>query len=213
MASRRFTSVGPGKALAYLRGDVRAASKSFFLIGPWLDTYVAEQIVLLAPRKLRARILLRAEHQVDTYVWKEIVKALSCFAAHWNKLEVRTLERLHAKCVLIDDRLCYVGSANWYRYSVETSLEIVLRGPLNSAPGLQEQCEALWEQATHFAIPAQPRKALPASETSGFTQEILDPLAAQVLRENPRAFVLGKKKHVSQQRYSSAQKLQRGRVM
>src|SRR5438270_13587107 len=139
MASGNFTCVGPGKSLAYLRGDVRAAAGSFFLIGPWLDSYVAEQIVLLAPRNLQARVLVRAEQQVEAEVWREIVKGLSRFAAHWNQFEARTLERLHAKCVLIDDRLCYVGSTNGYRYSVETSLEIVLRGPLDSAPGLQQE--------------------------------------------------------------------------
>jgi phosphatidylserine/phosphatidylglycerophosphate/cardiolipin synthase-like enzyme len=106
---------------------------------------------------------------------------------------VRTLERLHAKCLLIDDRLCYVGSANWYRYSLETSLEIVLRGPLDSAPGLQQECEVLWEQATPFSIPTPPT-ATATSAATGITHEVLDPLAAQVLRENPKAFVLGKRK-------------------
>jgi len=193
MASGNFTCVGPGKTLAYLRGDVRAASKSFFLVGPWLDSYVAEQIVLLAPRNLQARVLVRAERQVEPEVWVEIVKGFSRFAAHWNQFEVRTLERLHAKCALIDDRLCYVGSANWYRYSLETSLEIVLRGPIDLAPGLQQECEALWERATPYSRPTQPTPAGPNSK--GITHEVLDPLAAQVLRENPKAFVLGKKNH------------------
>src|SRR5262245_678566 len=195
MASGNFTSVGPGKTLAYLRGDVRAASQSFFLIGPWLDSYVAEQIVLLAPRNLQARVLVRAEQQVEVEVWQEIVKALSRFAAHWSQFEARTLGRLHAKCVLIDDRLCYVGSANWYRYSLEKSLEIVLRGPLDAAVGLQQECEALWEQAAPFSMPTQPAAAAAAaaSDSTGITHEVLDPLAAQVLRENPKAFVLGKK--------------------
>jgi phosphatidylserine/phosphatidylglycerophosphate/cardiolipin synthase-like enzyme len=182
--------------LAYLRGDLRGSSKSFFLIGPWIDAYVAGQIVLLAPRHLQARVLVRAEQQVDAEVWQEIVSGLSTFAAHWNQFEVRTLERLHAKCLLIDERLAYVGSANWYRYSLETSLEIVLRGPLDSVPGLQQECEALWEQAVSFQIPSQPAPPA-ASAAEGITHEVLDPLAAQVLRDNPKAFILGKKKRRS----------------
>ncbi len=193
MSSGNFTCVGPGKTLAYLRGDLRGSSKSFFLIGPWLDTYVAEQMVLHAPRHLQARILVRAEQQVEAEVWQEIVSALSKFAAHWNQFEVRTLERLHAKCFLIDDRLAYVGSANWYRYSLETSLEIVLRGRLDLVPGLQQECEALWEQAASFQIPSQPSPPA-ASAATGITHEVLDPLAAQVLKDNPKAFILGKKK-------------------
>jgi phosphatidylserine/phosphatidylglycerophosphate/cardiolipin synthase-like enzyme len=193
MSSWNFTCVGPGKILAYLRGDLRKAASSVFLIGPWLDTYVAEQIVLHSPRHLQGRVIVRAEHQVEPEVWQEIVSGLGKFAGHWTNFEVRTLERLHAKCFLIDERLAYVGSANWYRYSLETSLEIVLRGPLELIANLQPECEALWEQATPFSMPAQPT-AVESSDSTGITHEVLDPLAAKVLRENPKAFVLGKKK-------------------
>jgi len=193
MSSGNFTCVGPGKTLAYLRGDLRKAASSVFLIGPWLDTYLAEQIVLHSSRQLQVRVLVRAEHQVEPEVWQEIVSGLGKFAGHWNHFEVRTLERLHAKCLLIDDRLAYVGSANWYRYSLETSLEIVLRGPMEAVPGLQNECEALWEQATPYQIPAQ-RPAPAATAATGITHEVLDPLAARVLKENPKAFILGKKK-------------------
>jgi PLD-like domain len=193
MSSGNFTCVGPGKALAYLRGDLRKAASSIFVIGPWLDTYVAEQIVLHSPRHLRGRALVRAEYQVEPEVWQEIVSGLGKFAEHWNDFEARTLERLHAKCLLIDDRLGYVGSANWYRYSVETSLEIVLRGSLESVPGLQNECEALWDQAMPFQVPKTEVQQTSPSST-GITHEVLDPLAAKVLRENPKAFVLGKKK-------------------
>lgn len=193
MSSRNFTCVGPGKTLAYLRGDLRKAASSVFLIGPWLDSYVAEQIVLHSLRHLQGRVLVRAEQQVEAGVWQEIVSGLGKFAGHWSHFEVRILERLHAKCLLIDNRLAYVGSANWYRYSLETSLEIVLRGPLESVPGLQNECEALWEQATPFEIPEQ-RTATATTAATGITHEVLDPLAAKVLKENPKAFILGKKK-------------------
>ncbi|SRR5579883_32345 len=192
MSSGNFTCVGPGKTLAYLRGDLRKASRCVFLIGPWLDTYVAEQIVLHAPRHVQARVLVRAEHQVEAKVWQEIVSALSRFAAHWQRFEVRTLERLHAKCLLVDEAIAYVGSANWYRYSLETSFEIVLRGPLGSIPGLQHECETLWEQARTFQIPGG-GTITTSSEPTGIMDEVLDPLAAKVLRENPKAFILGKK--------------------
>jgi hypothetical protein len=196
MSSENFDCVGPGKTLAYLRGDLRKASSSVFLIGPWLDSFVAEQIVMHSSRSLSGRVLVRAEHQVEADVWQEIVLGLGKFAAHWERFEVRTLERLHAKCFLVDERLAYVGSANWYRYSLETSLEIVLRGPLELMYGLQNECEALWEQATPYSIPTQTMTAASADST-GIKHEVLDPLAAKVLKENPKAFVLGKKKRRS----------------
>jgi hypothetical protein len=189
MSSGNFTCVGPSKTLAYLRGDLRKATRSVFLIGPWLDTYVAEQIVLHSSRQLQGRALVRAEHQVEPEVWQEIVSGLGKLAGHWRHLEVRTLERLHAKCLLIDGRLAYIGSANWYRYSLETSLEIVLRGPVEEIAGLPNECEALWVQATPYQLPAQ----RPATAAAGITHELLDPLAAEVLRQNPKAFILGKK--------------------
>jgi phosphatidylserine/phosphatidylglycerophosphate/cardiolipin synthase-like enzyme len=103
------------------------------------------------------------------------------------------LERLHAKCLLIDQRIAYVGSANWYRYSLEESLEIVLRGPAAAVAGLQQTCEELWEQAHAFPIPSHPTTPTPAPAT-GITHELLEPIAAQVLKENPKAFILGKRK-------------------
>ncbi len=189
MSSENFTSVGPGKALAYIRGDLRAASRSLFLIGPWLDDFVAEQMVLVAPRHLEARVLVRAERQIEPEVWERIVAALRTFAGHWTRFEARTLERPHAKCLLIDQRIAYVGSANWYRYS----LEIVRRGPVAAVAGLQEGCEELWEQAHTFPTPSHPMTTTPIPAT-GITHEVLNPLAAQVLKENPKAFILGRKK-------------------
>ena len=192
MSSESFTCVGPGKTLAYIRGDLRAASKSLFLIGPWLDDYVAEQMLLVAPRNLSARVLVWSERQVEPEIWERIVAALTTFAGHWANFEARMLDRLHAKCLLIDERIAYVGSANWYRYSLEESLEIVLRGPVAAVAGLQQDCEGLWEQAHAFPIPRHPTTITP-TPAIGITHEVLDPLAAQGLKDNPKSFILGKK--------------------
>jgi hypothetical protein len=196
MSSESFICVGPGKALTYVRGDRRAARKSLFLIGPWLDDYVAEQMVLVAPRSLNARVIVRPERQVEPEVWERIVAALSTFADHWAQFEARTLERLHAKCLLIDESIAYVGSANWYRYSLEESLEIVLRGFVAGVAGLERDCEGLWEQAHPFQIPRHPRTTTPTLAT-GITHEVLDPLAARVLKDDPKAFIVVKKKRRS----------------
>jgi PLD-like domain len=193
MSSKNFTCVGPGKALSYIRGDLRGACRSLFLVGPWLDDFVAEQMVLVAPRQLEAHVLVRAEQQVEPEVWERIVAALSTFAGHWTYFEARTLERLHAKCLLIDQRIAYVGSANWYRYSLEESLEIVLRGSVAAVAGLQQDCEELWDQGHPYPIPSHPTTTT-STPATGITHEVLDPLAAQVLKQNPKAFILGKKK-------------------
>jgi phosphatidylserine/phosphatidylglycerophosphate/cardiolipin synthase-like enzyme len=161
-----------------------------------LDDYVAEQMLLVAPRNLTARVLVRSERQVEAEVWERIVAALSAFAGHWSAFEARTLDRLHAKCLLIDERIAYVGSANWYRYSLEESLEIVLCGPVAAVAGLQQECEALWQQAHPFEMPTH-MPTTTARPATGITHEVLDPLAAQVLKKNPKAFILGKKKRTT----------------
>lgn len=192
MSLESFASVGPGKILARLRNDLRTATKSVFLIGPWIDDYVAEQIVLVANRDLAVRVLVRSKQQVEGEVWQRIANALSTFSAHWPSFEARTLDRLHARCLLIDDRIAYVGSANWYRYSLEQSLEIVVRGPVAAVPGLQDDCQLLWDDAIPLANTTGRRTATDGPAV-GITHEILDPLAAQVLKDNPKAFVMGKK--------------------
>ena len=127
MSSESFMCVGPGKVLAYLRGDLRTAKQSLLLIGPWLDDYVAEEMLLVAPRNLTARVLVRSERQVETEVWKRMVAALSAFAGHWPRFEARTLDRLHAKCILLDERIFYAGSAELV--SVQRGRKPRNRGP------------------------------------------------------------------------------------
>ncbi len=194
MSSESFKCVGPGEVLAYLRGDLRRAEQSLLIIGPWLDDYFAEQVVKSARRDLKVRVLVRPEAEVDALAWERTLASLSVFAGHWASFEGRHLERLHAKCICIDDQTVYVGSANWYRYSLENSLEVVLRGPSGLIEGGLSQLESLWDRGEPLKVSPRPKKE-PVVETSavGIDHEVLDPLAAEALRANPKAFVLGKK--------------------
>ena len=69
----------------------------------------------------------------------------------------------------------------------------MVRGSVAAIAGLQQDCEELWEQAQPFEVPTV-APTLPVVPAKGITHEVLDPLAAQVLKDNPKAFVLGKKK-------------------
>jgi len=192
MSSNIFNCIGPRKILAYLRGDVRIANESLLVVGPWIDDYFAEQIVLIAPTALKTRVLIRPQFQVDSYVWERMIKALAIFHSHWPQFEARTLPGLHAKCICIDGQLIFLGSANWYRYSLEESVEVVLRGPLAAVKGLSQDFEALWQEGEPVATAGLVESpSLGSSE--GITHEVLDPLAARALRDNPKAFRLGKK--------------------
>ncbi|HWR26778.1 MAG TPA: phospholipase D-like domain-containing protein, partial [candidate division Zixibacteria bacterium] len=191
--SENLICIGSGKALAYIRGDLRRATKSLFLVGPWIDDYVAEQLVLVAPKKLDARVLIRPEKQVQSDVWNRILTALYIFADHWDNFEVRVLERLHAKCLCIDSHVVYVGSANWYRYSLEESMEVVLRGNVDGIYGIDKELEGLWEKGEILKISGT-SSIMKTTPATGITKEVLDPIALRTLKQNPKAFVLGKKK-------------------
>src|SRR5690242_10695410 len=112
MSSNIFNCIGPRKILAYLRGDVRIANESLLVVGPWIDDYFAEQIVLIAPKALNTRVLIRPQFQVDSYVWERMITALAIFHSHWPQFETRTLPGLHVKCICIDGQLIFLGSAN-----------------------------------------------------------------------------------------------------
>ena len=192
MSLNGFTLIGPGKILAYLREDLSKASESLVIVGPWLDDYFAEQIVLVAPRDLNARAIVRDEHQMEPEVWYRTSAALSIFAGHWNDFKAKTQERLHAKFLCIDDKIVYIGSANWYRYSLEKSLEVVLRGPKKEIIGFDEELERLWRNAIDLKILHKDSESN-KSIAKGIDYEIIDPIALKVLKENPKAFVLRKK--------------------
>lgn len=194
MSSASFKCVGPGEVLAYLRADLRQAKRSMLIVGPWLDDYFAEQVVKPASRDLEARVLVRPEAEVDALAWERTLAALSIFAGYWSKCEARHLARLHAKCLCIDDRIVYVGSANWYRYSMENAVEIVLRGSVETIEGGGAQLESLWDQGETLEVLPRPMEDVTGHPPApGIVHEILDPLAAEALKANPKAFVLGKK--------------------
>jgi hypothetical protein len=65
MSSEKFKCVGPGEVLAFLRADLRRATKSLLIIGPWLDDYFAEQVIKPASRDLGVRVLVRPETEAD----------------------------------------------------------------------------------------------------------------------------------------------------
>lgn len=192
MPSANFESVGPGKILAFLRGDFRAAKKSVMIVGPWIDDFFAAEVTRVARRGLAARVLIRPEIQTDPAVWARMSAAVTRFRDHWSMCTVRTLETLHAKCVLIDDSTAYCGSANWYRFSLERGCEVTLRGPVEAANGLAAQLEELWEQAEALKSEAGGRP--PVEPPVGIRDEVVDPVAASVLAADPKAFVLGKKR-------------------
>lgn len=206
MSSINFKCIGSGRVLAYLRNDLTKATRSLFIIGPWLDDYFAQAMTRAAPVNIEVRLLVRGKKNVDPVAWEHTQQAICIFRNHWIELKTRHLDLLHAKVICIDGEIVYVGSANWYQFSLEKSKEIVLRLPVREMANLKEELENLWELGIELdamiEIPqaniSQDRlnRVEPQKVGTGTNQEILDQLdalALQTLNENPTAWVKGKK--------------------
>lgn len=205
MSSINFKCIGSGRVLAYLRNDLAEANRSLLIIGPWLDDYFAQEITKVAHTNIDARVLVRGVENVEPAAWERTQQAVFTFRNHWKVFQARHLNLLHAKVICIDGKIAYLGSANWYRFSLEKSKEIVLRLPVSEMENLEEELETLWEYGTDLdamiKIPPssiQLGENAPTEQTSKpeKNQEIRDPLdalALKTLKENPTAWVKGKK--------------------
>ena len=206
MSSISSKCIGSGRVLAYLRTDLAKATRSLLIIGPWLDDYFAQEIIRVAPANIEARVLVRGEKNVEPRAWIGTQQAIFTFRNHWKAFQARQLDLIHAKVICIDGQITYLGSANWYRFSLEKAKEIVLRLPINEMENLEEELENLWECGTDLNLSIKtsetniPRAGLtsakPAIMGPEMSQEIHDPLdalALKTLRENPTAWVKGKK--------------------
>ena len=67
-----------------------------------------------------------------------------------------------------------------------------MRGHLDTISGLNIELEGLWKKGEVLKIDKNPiNKTI--QNISGITHEVIDPTAAKVLKENPKAFRLGSK--------------------
>jgi len=173
-----------------IRSDLQKATQSIMIIGPWIDDYFAHEVISSAARGLKANVLIRDPNDVDKFSWERSQIALSVFKEHWSSLEVRTLEKLHAKMILIDNNLLYIGSANWYRFSLESAREIVIRGLVESTNGIQVEIKKLWRDGKPYEFQIT---ATSGQDISGIPFEILDPLARKVIESMPGVRIKGKR--------------------
>ncbi|BDG02814.1 phospholipase D-like domain-containing protein [Anaeromyxobacter oryzae] len=199
MPSNAWKALGGPSVLGHLRADL-ARARAVLIVGPWLDEHVAAAILAASGNSIRFRVLTRPYDAMDPGFVPHARAAHSAFL-ETGRAEIRTLQTLHAKALVLDDEVSYCGSANWYRYSLETSKEIVLRGLVSEVPALLDLAEGYWQagEPLQAVWDDAARGSVPPGETGkpasgGYRAEVLDPLAAKVLREVKGAFVLGRDK-------------------
>jgi phospholipase D-like protein len=187
MPSNGWRALGTAKVLGYLRADLKSASSGIWVIGPWIDAFFAQMLVDLPPATAELRVVTRPLSGADSSFREHAIAARSCFDDRPNT-RVKLLSNLHAKLVIVDERIVYCGSANWYRYSLQESREIVLRGLVEGASGLLDEVQVLWDEAK--PDPLAERSTRPETTANGYTEEVMDPVAEAKLKEVPGSFVL-----------------------
>jgi hypothetical protein len=182
-----WRALGTANVLGFLRADLKGTSSGIWVIGPWIDAFFAQMLVDSVAAKPELRVVTRPLGGADSNFREHAIAARSCFEDRPNT-RVRLLSNLHAKLVIIDERIVYCGSANWYRYSLQESREIVLRGLVEGTSGLLDEVQVLWDEAK----PDPPVEGSRRTETTahGYMEEVVDPVAEAKLKEVPGSFIL-----------------------
>jgi len=158
-------------------------------VGPWIDAFFAEFLVSVLPAVTELRVVTRPLNGANSGFVDHAIAARACLEQR-PKTVVKFLANLHAKVVVVEEQIAYCGSANWYRYSLEQSREIVLRGPMANVTGLLDEIQVIWDQATDE--PRSERLVKAETTAEGYTKEVIDPVAAAKLKEVPGSFVISR---------------------
>jgi hypothetical protein len=187
MPSNGWLTLGASDVLGHLRADLRRATSSAWVIGPWIDAFFAQILVEALPTKAALRVVTRPQSDGNSNFNEHAIAACICLKERPNTV-VRLLANLHAKLLVVDERIVYCGSADWYRYSLQESCEIVLRGPGASVTGLLDQIQVIWDQASED----EPVHKRPGNQAiaARYLTEVTDPVAEVKLREVPGSFIV-----------------------
>lgn len=191
MQSVKWKVLGKDNLAGVLRSDLKKAENEVQILGPWIDDYFASIVIESCPKNVSLRIVSRPFNKMDDNFVKYASAAYDLFSKLY-KTDFRFHSTIHAKLIMIDNIIAYCGSANWYRYSIEKSEEIVLRGPVNAIPDIIDEAASIWDQST--TEKCLPQKINLYQDVTGYNQEVIDPIASKKLKEVKGAFILGKRK-------------------
>ncbi|WPM32731.1 DUF87 domain-containing protein [Hydrogenobacter sp. T-2] len=104
--------------------EVAKAKKSLKIASPWIDQCILEKTLERLPEGVKLEVILKVGDLKDLHITGGgTFRVLERYGA-----EIYINERLHAKIILIDDRIAFVGSANLTRAGLEEegNLEVVI---------------------------------------------------------------------------------------
>ena len=140
-------SIGKAKNLF---NHVERAKKSVKITSPWISEKVAEQICDMASKRgISFEILTSLDEAVETH--KRTLKLFRDAAIPKVKIKVLKDRPLHAKMIIVDDKLLIIGSANLTLSGLYENVEsyAVLTGPETVNESITKFNE-LWNIASPF---------------------------------------------------------------
>lgn len=143
--------LGRGQILPHIQTSISQATDSILIAGPWLDAYFVREIIdSLGDQNIGVSFIVRIE---DGYVIdSKTLSALNLARKNIKNFQARTLKNLHSKIILIDKDIFYLGSTNWYWYSLHESLEVTVTGKTFILPEIISEMDSYWENATPLTI-------------------------------------------------------------
>ena len=120
--------------------------RSILIVGPWLDAYFVRKVMDSLPNlEIEVRFIVRIEE--EGVIDSKTKSALNLARKNIPKFQAKTLKNLHSKVIIIDNNIFYLGSTNWYWYSLYESLEVTVTGKISYLPELVNEMDEYWEDA------------------------------------------------------------------
>jgi phosphatidylserine/phosphatidylglycerophosphate/cardiolipin synthase-like enzyme len=118
------------------------------LVSPWISPEVVDSLLKRSYEKhLRVRILTTADttNKIQAQSLEKLVHATK---ENPRMFQVRTMEELHAKGMLVDNIILLYGSFNFTTSGLDVNIEnVVLDFSINGTKKFQSTFEELWEKA------------------------------------------------------------------
>lgn len=128
--------------LTQLKETIHDTGENILIVGPWLDAYFTRIIVDSLPSKeIEVNFIVRID---DGVIDTKTLSALNFARQNLNNFQAKSLENLHSKVILVDGKIFFLGSANWYWYSLNEGVEMVIQGHTNQLPELIPKLERYW---------------------------------------------------------------------
>lgn len=135
--------------LSDLKESISKAKQNIMIVGPWLDAFFIKEILKsLNDNDLEFKFVVRLDKQeID----KKTLSALNLARLNLKNFQAKSLNKLHTKVILIDEKVFYLGSANWYWYSLHESIELTIKGSISELPGLMDELNIYWNEGSPIA--------------------------------------------------------------